>query len=74
MFMFQTSTPGQYFWYWITLMISVDMNSPEALNWKTALALPGAWVMVYMCMIKEITSSGKVSSSELLRMYAMCSA
>ncbi|XP_069687913.1 sodium-dependent neutral amino acid transporter B(0)AT3 [Periplaneta americana] len=55
-----TSTPTQYFWYRSTLMISEDINSPEAFNWKIALALVVAWVLVYMCMIKGIASSGKV--------------
>jgi hypothetical protein len=41
-------------------MISEDINSPEAFNWKIALALMVAWVLVYMCMIKGIASSGKV--------------
>ncbi|GFG32903.1 hypothetical protein Cfor_01398 [Coptotermes formosanus] len=55
-----TSTPTQYFWYRTTLMVSEDINSPEAFNWKIALALVVAWVLVYMCMIKGIASSGKV--------------
>jgi solute carrier family 6 amino acid/orphan transporter-like 15/16/17/18/20 len=41
-------------------MISEDINSPQAFNWKIALALVVAWVLVYMCMIKGIASSGKV--------------
>jgi hypothetical protein len=61
-FIFQTSIPTQYFWYRITFIISEDISSPEAFNWKTALALVVAWVLVYMCMIKGIPSSGKVSS------------
>ncbi|XP_046993862.1 sodium-dependent neutral amino acid transporter B(0)AT3 [Schistocerca americana] len=55
-----TSTPTQYFWYRTTLMVSQDINSPEAFNWKIALALVVAWLLVYMCMIKGIASSGKV--------------
>lgn len=43
-------------------MISEDINSPEAFNWKIALALMVAWVLVYMCMIKGIASSGKVNA------------
>ncbi|KAL1129026.1 hypothetical protein AAG570_013558 [Ranatra chinensis] len=54
------STPTQYFWYRTTLMVSDDINSPQAFNWKIALALVIAWVLVYMCMIKGIASSGKV--------------
>lgn len=29
-------------------------------NWKIAFALVIAWILVYMCMIKGIASSGKV--------------
>jgi hypothetical protein len=74
MLIFQTSTPTQYFWYRTTLMISEDINSPIAFNWKIALALVVAWVLVYMCMIKGIASSGKVSSYEILWICVMSSA
>lgn len=56
----QASSPTQYFWYRTTLMISNDINTPELFNWKIALALVIAWILVYMCMIKGIASSGKV--------------
>lgn len=55
-----SSSPTQYFWYRTTLMISSDINTPEAFNWKIGLALVIAWILVYMCMIKGIASSGKV--------------
>lgn len=54
------SSPTQYFWYRTTLMVSEDINDPEVFNWKIALALISAWILVYMCMIKGIASSGKV--------------
>lgn len=41
-------------------MISEDINTPQAFNWKIALALVVAWILVYLCMIKGIASSGKV--------------
>lgn len=41
-------------------MISEDINSPQVFNWKIALALVVAWILVYLCMIKGIASSGKV--------------
>lgn len=41
-------------------MVSEDINTPQAFNWKIALALVVAWILVYMCMIKGIASSGKV--------------
>jgi hypothetical protein len=55
-------------------VISGDINSPVEFNWKIALALVIAWVLVYMCMIKGIASSGKVNSYELLRICVMCGA
>lgn len=54
------SSPTQHFWYRETLMISEDINSPESFNWKIALALIIAWVLVYLCMMKGIASSGIV--------------
>ncbi|XP_034937519.1 sodium-dependent neutral amino acid transporter B(0)AT3 isoform X2 [Chelonus insularis] len=56
----EKSSPTQYFWYRTTLMISEDINTPAVFNWKIALALVIAWILVYMCMIKGIASSGKV--------------
>uniref|UniRef100_A0A6P7FYL8 Transporter n=1 Tax=Diabrotica virgifera virgifera TaxID=50390 RepID=A0A6P7FYL8_DIAVI len=56
----EVSSPTQYFWYRTTLMISEDVNTPESFNWKIALALLVAWILVYLCMIKGIASSGKV--------------
>lgn len=58
--MLQLSSPTQYFWYRTTLQISEDINYPETFNYKIALALVIAWILVYMCMIKGIASSGKV--------------
>lgn len=56
----QVSSPTQYFWYRTTLVISEDINSPQTFNWKIGIALVVAWILVYMCMIKGIASSGKV--------------
>lgn len=41
-------------------MISEDISTPKAFNWKIGLALVIAWILVYLCMIKGIASSGKV--------------
>nr|CAH7755518.1 unnamed protein product [Callosobruchus chinensis] len=54
------SSPTQYFWYRTTLDISENVNTPQPFNWKIAMALVVAWILVYMCMIKGIASSGKV--------------
>lgn len=59
----QASTPTQYFWYRTTLMVSEDIDHPTQFNWKIGFALIIAWILVYMCMIKGIASSGKVMSA-----------
>ena len=41
-------------------MISRDISSPDSFNWKIALSLVIAWILVYLCVIKGIASSGKV--------------
>lgn len=41
-------------------MVSEDINDPVEFNWKIAIALVVAWILVYLCMIKGIASSGKV--------------
>ena len=57
----QLSGPTTYFWYRETLNIAPSINSESIMNWKLVLALLAAWVVVFMCMVKGIKSSGKVS-------------
>lgn len=67
----QRSSPTQYFWYRTTLNVSDDINSPDSMNWKIVFTLVIAWVLVYMCMIKGIASSGKVSNSFCVIFHAI---
>lgn len=39
---------------------SDDPNVIGTLSWKLALALLGAWIMVFLCIAKGVKSSGKV--------------
>jgi len=57
----QLSGPTTYFWYRETLNIAPSINSESIMNWKLVLALLAAWIVVFMCMVKGIKSSGKVS-------------
>jgi solute carrier family 6 (neurotransmitter transporter, amino acid/orphan) member 15/16/17/18/20 len=66
----QRSSPTQYFWYRTTLDVSDDVNNPDNVNWKIVFTLVIAWILVYMCMIKGIASSGKVSYSFCVRFHA----
>ncbi|XP_063439424.1 sodium-dependent neutral amino acid transporter B(0)AT3-like isoform X3 [Mytilus trossulus] len=54
------SGPTTYFWYRETLNVAPSINSKSVINWKLVLALLAAWVVVFLCMVKGIKSSGKV--------------
>ncbi|KAL5022464.1 hypothetical protein ScPMuIL_001619 [Solemya velum] len=54
------SGPTTYFWYRETLNISPSVEVAGDLNWWIIVSLLCAWVIVYLCMVKGITSSGKV--------------
>jgi len=57
---FQTSTATQCFWNCTIFIISQDINSPEAFNWKIAFVVVVVGVLVYMCVISGIVCYGKV--------------
>ncbi|XP_063441848.1 sodium-dependent neutral amino acid transporter B(0)AT3-like [Mytilus trossulus] len=54
------SSPTTYFWYRKTLDISSSVEETGNLNWWILVSLFVAWLIVFMCMIKGIASSGKV--------------
>lgn len=54
------SSPTEYYWYRATLQSSPSVNEPEEFNWPVATALVLAWVLIYFCMVRGITESGKV--------------
>ncbi|CAC5426542.1 SLC6A15S [Mytilus coruscus] len=56
----QISGPTTYFWYRETLNVAPSINSKSVLNWKLVISLLVAWVVVFLCMVKGIKSSGKV--------------
>lgn len=56
----ERSGPTTYFWYRETLNIAPSIESSSGLNWKLAVSLLVAWIIVYLCMVKGIKSSGKV--------------
>ncbi|XP_048755020.2 sodium-dependent neutral amino acid transporter B(0)AT3-like [Ostrea edulis] len=56
----ERSGPTTYFWYRETLNIAPSIESTSVLNWKLAVSLLVAWIIVYLCMVKGIKSSGKV--------------
>ena len=59
---FQLSSPTTYFWYRETLDIAPNVDAGGEVNWWVVVSLIVAWVIVFLCMIKGIASSGKVGS------------
>ena len=51
-----------YYWYFESLQISTGISERTGINWKLTLCLLAAWVLVAVCMIKGIKSTGKVST------------
>ncbi|XP_033010222.1 sodium-dependent neutral amino acid transporter B(0)AT3-like [Lacerta agilis] len=55
----QKSTPTNYFWYRYTLNISTDIANSGPLLWWLVLCLAACWIIVYICTIRGIESTGK---------------
>ncbi|KAI3387419.1 hypothetical protein SNEBB_000950 [Seison nebaliae] len=52
--------PSETFYHKYILEKSDGIENTGGIVWKMALSLLGAWVIVFLCMIKGIKSSGKV--------------
>ncbi|XP_004380364.1 inactive sodium-dependent neutral amino acid transporter B(0)AT3 [Trichechus manatus latirostris] len=56
----QGSSAVSYFWYRQTLNITADINNSGAVQWRLLVCLATCWVIVYLCVIRGIESTGKV--------------
>ena len=60
--------PSEQFWYNAVLNISLDgLGEPGDLggfDYKLPLALMFSWLIVFLCLMKGVKSSGKVSSGK----------
>ncbi|CAL4163651.1 unnamed protein product, partial [Meganyctiphanes norvegica] len=54
------SSETAYFWYRQTLDASGSISDPEGIKWWMALCLVLSWILVWLCIMKGIQSSGKV--------------
>ncbi|XP_065668275.1 sodium-dependent neutral amino acid transporter B(0)AT2 isoform X3 [Hydra vulgaris] len=52
---------AQYYWYNNVLQVSSNLHSSGVLNWRMFGCLLLAWVLVYMCVLKGVKSSGKAA-------------
>ena len=56
--------PPQYYFYYHALQISSSIEDPGVgINGKLAGCLVFAWIVTYLCVVKGIQSSGKVTTS-----------
>ncbi|CAI5780257.1 sodium-dependent neutral amino acid transporter B0AT3-like [Podarcis lilfordi] len=53
------STPTNYFWYRYTLNISTDITNSGPLQWWLVLCLAACWLLVFICTVRGIESTGK---------------
>ncbi|XP_049715006.1 inactive sodium-dependent neutral amino acid transporter B(0)AT3 [Elephas maximus indicus] len=56
----QSSSAVSYFWYRQTLNTTADINDSGSVQWRLLLCLAACWVIVYLCVIRGIESTGKV--------------
>ncbi|XP_023673387.2 sodium- and chloride-dependent transporter XTRP3-like [Paramormyrops kingsleyae] len=56
----EVSSPTQYFWYRETLNITSSMEEGGGLHRGQTVCLLMAWVVVYLCIVKGVKSTGKV--------------
>jgi hypothetical protein len=57
----QGSSTVNYFWYRKTLNITADISDSGNIQWWLLLCLATCWAVVYLCVIRGIESTGKVS-------------
>ncbi|KAK9403650.1 Slc6a20a: Sodium-and chloride-dependent transporter XTRP3A, partial [Crotalus adamanteus] len=60
------SSESNYFWYRYTLNISTDITQTGPFLWWLIVSLASSWIIVYLCTIKGIKSTGKCCLLESL--------
>ncbi|XP_042551104.1 inactive sodium-dependent neutral amino acid transporter B(0)AT3 [Dipodomys spectabilis] len=55
----QASSTVSYFWYRQTLNITADIGDSGVVQWQLLLCLVTCWMVVYLCVIRGIESTGK---------------
>uniref|UniRef100_A0A3Q1AYX8 Transporter n=1 Tax=Amphiprion ocellaris TaxID=80972 RepID=A0A3Q1AYX8_AMPOC len=58
----KTLSPTEFFWNERVLGVvhSEGLHDPGPVRWQLALCLLAAWIIIFLCMLKGIRSSGKV--------------
>lgn len=55
-----TQTASQQFWERYVLNITGGIDEPGVLRWDLSLCLLASWVIVFLCLMKGVKSTGKV--------------
>ena len=63
----QRAGKTSYYWYRKTLDISPSIDTGGGIQWHLALALLLAWLIVYLCTMKGVKSTGKVTKCQTVR-------
>ena len=58
----KASSPTTYFWYRTALDTSTSIEDSVGVNWKMFACLGCTWLVVWLCMMKGIKVTGKVSN------------
>lgn len=66
----EMSSETAYFWYRQTIDASPSIDETGGIKWWMALCLTLSWILVWVCIMKGIQSSGKVSHSVCL--FSFC--
>uniref|UniRef100_A0A2K6EVI6 Solute carrier family 6 member 18 n=1 Tax=Propithecus coquereli TaxID=379532 RepID=A0A2K6EVI6_PROCO len=61
----QGSGAVSYFWYRQTLNIAADIKDSGSIQWWLLVCSAACWAIVYMCIIRGIETTGKVSRRAL---------
>ncbi|KAL5022066.1 hypothetical protein ScPMuIL_001221 [Solemya velum] len=64
-------TRTELFWQYETLNISPGLHSMGSVQWKLALSFLGAWILVFLCLMKGTKSIGKVVYVTALLPYVL---
>lgn len=56
----KSSTPTNYFWNRVAINTSDSIGDFGGFTWHMTICLVFAWIMIYLCVMKGIKSSGKV--------------
>ena len=66
------TSPLNYFASNAVLQEADTMNETGGVIWQLALSLLVAWIIVYLCLVRGIKSSGKVGWTWKLAIHEIC--